>query len=250
MANTIDPLHEKDSEEFEEVVLVGAPHPFLIREPQPKTRIREVAINDLVARADEYVTVVNGVAIVAPAIRKAMSATEVQWVELMVAIHNATMAMPQVRLQQRGNEGGGDPAVPGNIGSRHPAGSSGSPGFPGSDTSSSSQKLGDPPAPCTPNVTVTYYWWGFRLHLDHCFCKLLVPFGVANTVGAGSTVTFLIAALGSQAAGAINAYIGLAAGLITLMIAWIVWADGYCTPNSGANYNQTWTVQGWITTVC
>jgi hypothetical protein len=47
-----------------------------------------------------------------------------------------------------------------------------------------------------------------------------------------------------------NPYIALAAGLIALMIGWITWADGYCTPNSGANYNQSWTVQGWITTVC
>ncbi len=184
---------------------------------------------------------------------RSMSAAEVQWVEHMVAIHNATMAGPQVRLQRRGDDGGGDPP-PGNVGSKHPAGSSGSPGFPGSstssDTSSTSQRLGDPPSPCTPNVTITYYWWGFRLHLDHCFCKLLVPFGVGNTVVSGSVMAFLIAALGTQAAGAINPYIGLAAGLIVLMIAWITWADGYCTPNSGANYNQTWIVQGWITTVC
>ena len=108
MTNTSDSLNREASAEFEEVVLVNAPHPFLIREPQPQIRIREVAINDLVARADEYVTVANGVATVAPAIRKVMSAAEVQWVEHMVAIHNATMAGPQVRLQRRGDDGGGD----------------------------------------------------------------------------------------------------------------------------------------------
>jgi hypothetical protein len=259
MTNANASLQSEGSSELEHVVLVNAPHPLLIREPQPREPIREVAINDLIARADEYVTVVNGVAIVAPAIKKVMSATEVQWVEHLVAIHNVTMPSQnvnvsvggaQIRLQPQG-AGVRPPALP-HAGSQSGGSSSGDTPPTSSSTSSTSQAIGgSPPVPCTPNVTITFYWWGFRLYMDHCFCKLLTPIGSAAAGAGGVTAALLLAGFaGTNIAFAAGPYFALAASLIAAMVGWITWADGYCTPNSGANYNQSWTVQGWITTVC
>ena len=210
----------------EDVVLVSPPHPFFIHEP--RTECREVGIHDLIARADEFVTMSSeGMANVAKGIHKAMSPTEVEWVEQMVAIHN-------LKLHKRPPFG----KVP-----RRPLDPS-STGSTTSDTGSSSQALDPAPSPCVPHVNVSFYWWGFRIYMDHCICKLVTSFGTP-IAGAGTVIAGILAA-----AGVGGPWIALAAGLILLMAAWIAWADGYCTPNSGANYNQSWTVQGWITTVC
>jgi hypothetical protein len=140
------------------------------------------------------------------------------------------------------------------------------PSPPADDQGSTSEALGNAPDPCVPHISFSFYWWGFRIHMDHCFCSMLKPIGqgaasLAASVGA-ILATFKIATdaavaaagAGAAAAGggvaAAGPWIALAAGLIATMLGWIAWADGYCTPNSGANYNQTWTVQGWITTVC
>jgi len=48
----------------------------------------------------------------------------------------------------------------------------------------------------------------------------------------------------------VNPWVALGVGILVTMLGWIAWADNYCSPPSGANYNQSWTVQGWITTVC
>jgi hypothetical protein len=205
------------SKDLNEMVLVASSHPYFIRHA-PKKRPHEVEIHELIARADEYVTVSSeGIASLAKAIHNVLSAKEIEWVEQMIAMHNLKLhrILHGKHLQQT------------------------------FDTGSSSQALGNPgPSPCVPHVTVSFYWWGFRIHMDHCFCKLITTFGspAANAVNVIGAIL--------AAAGLGGPWAALAAGIILLMVGWIVWADGYCTPNSGANYNQSWTVQGWITTVC
>jgi len=110
------------------------------------------------------------------------------------------------------------------------------------DTGSTSEALG---SPCVPSVSISFYWWGFRIHMDHCFCSSLNPVTVAGDAG---MVAVLLLAAGIDVFA--SPWFALAVALILTMVAWIVLADSYCTPNSGANYNQSWTVQGWITTVC
>lgn len=216
-------VHERD----DDIIIVAPEHPYFTRHMPEKYRPRVVEIHDLIARADEYVTIAdNGDAVIAKAIEKAMSRAEVEHVETLVSIHN-------MKLHER---------YPFQI---KPVDDSEST-TDTSNTGTTSQPLGDPPpTPCTPHVTFTAHWWGFRIYMDHCMCNAL-KLGTYVS-GVASVVTALLAAAGLSIA---NPYIALAVGLISLMLGWIAWADGYCIPNSGANYNQSWTVQGWITTVC
>jgi hypothetical protein len=214
------------------VVIVGAPHPSVIRHSIVSEHpLREVAISDLVARADKFVTISNGTANIDPALKDEMSPTEAAAVAHMIEAYNSETAR-----QFRASLQAGKVKLPRKV-------------DPPADTSSSSQALGSapPPSACTPNLSISYYWWGFRIHMDHCFVSLLKPFGTGIAAAAGTVATFMAAAGLSTS---VNPYLGLAAGLIATMVGWITWADGYCTPNSGANYNQSWTVQGWITTNC
>jgi hypothetical protein len=207
-----------------EAIIVGPPHPSVLRNPP---QFREVPITDLIERADRYVSIEKGAAKLNPAIQEVMTAAEIAMVEYLVNLHNSESAR---HFRASVKEGPVRPAP-----------------TPDTDTGSTSEALGSPPAPCVPHVSIRFFWWGFRINMDHCFCSLINPAaaGIGVTVGA-------IAAI-MQAAGlavAANPYLGLAAALILTMVAWISWADSYCVPNSGANYNQSWTVQGWITTVC
>lgn len=226
--DTLPSLEERQQMHADGLLLLAPDHPFAtIDSPHYRRPCdpRTVMVDDLIARADDFVTVGDdGTAVIAKAIRKHLTEQEIEHVEAMVAIHNLKLhTHPRV------------PVAP--------------PTPPTDDTASTQQPLGDPPpppapAPCTPNAFVTFYWWGFRIHLDHCFCKMIPLFGTAAAGISGSIAAILVAA------GAGGPWVGLAAALIALMAAWITWADGYCTPNVGANYNQSWTVQGWITTNC
>ena len=209
------------------VIISGPPHPSVLRNPP---QFREVPITDLIERADRYVSIEEGAAKLNSAIQEVMTAAEIAMVEHLVQLHNSESAR-HFRASVKAGPVRPAPKTPDTP----------------TDTGSSSEALGSPPAPCVPSVSITFFWWGFRIHMDHCFCSLINPAaaGVAATVGAVAAIM--------QAAGlavAANPYLGLAAALILTMVAWISWADSYCVPNSGANYNQSWTVQGWITTVC
>jgi hypothetical protein len=218
----------------ENVVIVGAPHPGVIRHQPPGIESpREVPITDLVKRADKYVSIVKGKAKLDPKIEAVMSDTEIAMVAHLVELYNSDTAQ-----RFRDSVKGWRRPVP----KRPPA--------PPADegTSSTSQALGDPPPmPCTPHISIIFFWWGFRIRMDHCFCSLLIPIGGGVSAVAGVIALFMAA---TGLAGSVNPWLGLAAGLVATMIGWITWADNYCTPKQGANYNQTWTVQGWITTAC
>jgi hypothetical protein len=100
---------------------------------------------------------------------------------------------------------------------------------------------------CVEYANVTAYWWGFRIYMNHCLCndiKLILA-------GGGATLSAIFAILVEAGVASVigGVWVGLAVGIIATMAAWIDWADNYCG-NMGCNYNQSWTVQGWITTVC
>jgi hypothetical protein len=201
-------------------------HPLRMLSLPSEKGLVTVRIDDLIERADDHVMIgKDGEATIAKSIEKNLSKAEMQYVADLVAIHNLKLHTRQQPVDRTE-----PPDAP-------------------SDTAETSQPLGDPPppapTPCPPNASISFYWWGFRIHMDHCFCNLIPVFGTVGT-GAGAVIAGMLA--GSGVAG--GPYVALAAGLILLMAAWIKYADGACTPNSGANYNQSWTVQGWITTVC
>ena len=226
-AHPVPGIEERRRLHADGVVLLAPEHPYAVTDSplaERPCRPNVVMVDDLVARADEFVSIGDdGRALVAKAIRKHLTDQEIEHVEAMVAIHNLKLHDRPPHLL---------PPPP--------------PAADDTDTGTSSQAL-DPPAPqpCTPNASISFSWWGFRIHLDHCFCKMIPLFG---TAGAGSAAS--VAAILGLAGISAGPWIGIAAGCIALMAAWITWADGYCTPNSGANYNQSWTVQGWITTNC
>src|SRR4051794_19208449 len=151
--DTLPSLEERQRMHADGVLLLAPDNPFATidsphyrRPSDPRT----VLVDDLIARADDFVTVGDdGTAVIAKAIRKQLTEQEIEHVEAMVAIHNLKLHTHQ-RVPV-------EPPTP-----------------PADDTASTEQPLGDPPpppapVPCTPNVSVTFYWWGFRIHLDHCF---------------------------------------------------------------------------------
>jgi hypothetical protein len=209
-----------------ELVNIALDHPLRMLSLPSGEGLVTVRIDDLIGRADDHVTIgKDGQATIAKSIERSLSSAEIEHVAALVAIHNLKLHIGEQPVKRT------------------------EPTDTPSDTAETSQPLGDPPPPaptrCTPHASISFYWWGFRIHLDHCFCKMIPVFGAVGT-GVGAGVASLLAA--SQVAG--GPYVAIAAGIIAFMAGWIAYADGACTPNSGANYNQSWTVQGWITTVC
>jgi hypothetical protein len=175
-------------------------------------------MDDLIARADAHIGLADdGTATIGDRISEALTPAELEYVQLLVSLHNARPAGQRATAADR------------NAPPRRQTGP---------------QALG---APCVANASATAYWWGFRIYMDHCLCND-IAFGIAG----GSTVTGVVFGIlaATEVVSAIGAgWIGLAVGIIVTMAAWIAWADGYCG-GVGCNYNQSWTVQGWITTVC
>lgn len=180
--------------------------------------VQLVEIDDLIARADAHVDLAeDGTASISERIGEALSPLEVEHVKLLVSLHNARPA--GLRATPVGR----------NIALK---------------MRSEPQALGDA---CVASASARTYWWGFRIYMDHCLCN-----DIAFAVGAGTGATGVIFGLlsATEVVTAVGAgWVGLAVGIIVTLAAWIAWADGHCN-GAGCNYNQSWTVQGWITTVC
>jgi hypothetical protein len=219
-----------------DAVRVG-PFPGIFREPPPATIVRkpeEVIITGLIQRADKHVSIDGDIAKINPLIKQDLTEDEINKITEIVNLYNSDKALQFRELFKLPIINPGQPMAPSTS----------------SDSTSTSQAINNPPpSPCTPHISVSFQWWGFTLHLDHCFCYLLKSFG--GVVGpTANNVSAILAAAGVTGASAGNAWVGLAVGLIAFVWAWIAWADGNCTPNTGANYNQSWTVQGWVTANC
>jgi hypothetical protein len=186
----------------------------------PTADVQLVALDDLIARADAHVSVTDdGTAMVDDQIDQDLAPAELEHVRLLVSAHNARP--PELRAKPDTTQ------VAAESGLR-----------------TEPQALGEA---CVANASASTYWWGFRIYMDHCMCN-----DIALAIGLGSTATGTIFGLlaATEVVTAVGAaWVGLAVGIIVTMAAWIAWADGYCG-GVGCNYNQSWTVQGWITTVC
>jgi hypothetical protein len=175
-------------------------------------------MDDLIARADAHVSLTDdGIVTLSDKISDVLSPLELEHVRLLVSLHNARPA--GLRATPTGRS---------TVLKRRPQ----------------PQAAGEA---CIASASAATYWWGFRIYMDHCLCN-----DITFAIGAGGTAVSSVFGLlvAVDVVSAIGAgWIGLAAGIIVTMGLWIAWADAYCG-GVGCNYNQSWTVQGWITTVC
>jgi len=205
-------------------IVVVPPMPLRLRQFQlestralPSDGVRIVEMDDLIARADPHVSVgEDGMATISDQASEVLSPLELDHVRLLVSLHNAKPSQMRATSADRN--------VP--LRTRRPP-----------------QAL----ERCVESANVTTYWWGFRIYMNTCLCN-----DIKFIIAGGSTIISAVFALMVEAGAATaigSVWLGLAVGIIVTMAAWIDWADNYCG-NMGCNYNQTWTVQGWITTVC
>ena len=186
----------------------------------PADQVRFVEIDDLIARADAHVTIAeDGMARIGQTISEVLSPLELEHVRHLISLHNARPVGLRASSAER------DPMLK-------------------SQSQGQIQAMGER---CVEDATASTYWWGFRIYMNHCLCNDIEFVVGAGAAAASAIFTILTAAEVVTAIGA--GWIGLAVGIIVTMALWITWADGYCG-GMGCNYNQSWTVQGWITTVC
>lgn len=97
---------------------------------------------------------------------------------------------------------------------------------------------------CTRAATVAYYWWGERIFLNDCMVNDLEGMLAAQVGGATLFAVLVSGGLAPIAA-------GVAAGILGLYIAALVWANQTCG-GQGAYINALWFPPGvyWVSTIC
>lgn len=109
-----------------------------------------------------------------------------------------------------------------------------------------------PDANCTSHVTQVSYWWGAKIHFDHCACNdvelALVGTGSSAATAAGLLGIFgTLTGPGLLAAGVVAIVCTAVAGAAATYAGAFTWAD--TKSGNGAYLNFTWVSPGtpWVT---